>query len=160
MTCKQLAAYKVLLVGCGAPTSGVVNGLSQRWAKGWLINHWLFLSLFSPALMRIFLSFGPYAFSCLLFVIIPFSSLFLSLFYPYLLFSLPFIISFFSCSFVFPIHGLSLFSFSLFSHLFATTFPFLPPEQATTGHILEGFTAYDKGEAILWDGNVFGAWPP
>lgn len=42
MTLKQLTAYKVLLVGCGSPTPAVVNVLSQKWAKGWVVHHCLF----------------------------------------------------------------------------------------------------------------------
>lgn len=153
MTCKQLAAHKVLLVACGSHASGAVNGLSQRWAKGWRIHHWLFLSLFSLALMCLFLSTGPSTTAlslCYYHLFISISVTLLSLFphhswLPVSLSLSPFFILHFPT-------GLFYNSLFLFSRLLYTPFPSLPPEQATTGHISVGLIGYDKGDKRLWDG--------
>lgn len=151
MTHKQLAAYEILLVGCGSPTSGAVNGLSQRWAKGCLIHHWLFLSLFSLALMCLFPLLAPLPSLALSFCCYPLSkSISVTLLSPFSLHSwLPVFLSL--SLFVFS-HPLPRFSpYIFFPQLPSTLFPSYPSEQAT-GHILVGLIGYDKGDKRLWDG--------
>lgn len=139
MTRKQLVAYKVLLVGCGSPTSGTVNSLSQRWTKGWLTHHWLFPSLFSLALMCLFLSiqrrlpslslhYYPLSISISVNLLPPFSL------YSWLPVFLLLCLSFLIVCFPLPLHlySPSLMFFSPPLQSFPLP-PSLPPEQSTTG---------------------------